>query len=323
MHYIGIDISKDYLSVAIKDGESWMNQEIPNTPGAIDEFFCSIDRGAIWVIFEATGTYGSKLANYLSRHSIPFTRISPQQSKGFLQAKQRYNHNDASDARALAEYGYQLKPQATKPVDEKTEQLRQVRQALRQLHQQEQMVRNQLHAFQQQAVQNPAVNDVYQQQLAHLAIQIKQLKEQLCTLTAGEIDQMAKKITTINGIGMQTAREIIIATNGFKNFCNAKQAPKFVGLTPDTKQSGKSVRIKSRISRRGDPAVRQTLYMAALTASRYNLACQALYLRLKQKGKSTKVALVAVAHKLLRQAFAVINSGQDFDNQYYLKFQKT
>jgi hypothetical protein len=63
--------------------------------------------------------------------------------------------------------------------------------------------------------------------------------------------------------------------------------------------------------------------MAALSASRCNNACKKLYKRLKDKGKSTKQALVAVAHKLLRQAFAVAKSMQDFDNDYYLKFQKT
>lgn len=323
MRYIGIDISKDYLSVAFQSEGGWTNLEVANTGSGVSAWVSGLDPAADWVVLEATGTYGSKLCYALGSQGVPFTQLSPSQSKGFLQAKKRSNHTDASDARALSEYGSRMQPPASEPPDERRDLLGQARRTLRQLRKQAQMVRNQTHALEQQAVQSEVSAAAYQGVLTALEAQIETLEAQVCSLTDDEMAQASKKLETIPGIGPASAREILLSTNGFKGFTSAKQAPKFVGLTPDSKQSGKSVRFRGGISRRGDPAVRQVLYMAALTASRCNKACKELYIRLKNKGKCTKIALVAVAHKLLRQAYGVLASGQDFDNDYYLKFQTT
>jgi transposase len=315
MRYIGIDISKDYLSVAFQQAGGWANLEVANTPAWVLAWVSGLDPACDWAVLEATGTYGSKVAHALGGRGVRFTQLSPLQSKGFLQAKKRSSHTDASDARALSEYGSRMQPPASEPPDEQRELLGQAKRALRQLRNQAQVVRNQAHALEQQAVQSEVSAAAYKGVL-------DVLEAQMCSLTDEEMAQAGKKLETIRGIG-PAARQILLSTNGFKGFTSAKQAPKFVGLTPDSKQSGKSVRFRGGISRRGDPAVRKVLYMAALTASRCNKACKELYLRLKNKGKSTKVALVAVAHKLLRQAYGVLSSDKDFDNNHYLKLQET
>ena len=61
--------------------------------------------------------------------------------------------------------------------------------------------------------------------------------------------------------------------------------------------------------------------MASLSASRYNKACAELYQRLRAKGKPRKQALIAVAHKLIKQIWAVVKTGLDFDNDYHIKKQ--
>lgn len=323
MRYIGIDISKDYLSVAFQSEGGWTNLEVDNTAVGVSAWVSGLDPEVDWAVFEATGTYGSKLAYALGGRGIRFSQLSPSQSKGFLQAKKRSNHTDASDARALSEYGSRMQPPASEPPDARRDLLGQARRTLRQLRKQAQMLRNQTHALEQQAVQSEVSAAAYKGVLSVLEAQIEALEAQVCSLTEHQMAQASKKLETIPGIGPIAAREILLSTDGFKGFTNAKQAPKFVGLTPDSKQSGKSVRFRGGISRRGDPAVRQVLYMAALTASRCNKACKELYVRLKNKGKSTKVALVAVAHKLLRQAYGVLASGKNFDNDYHLKPQPT
>ncbi len=75
-------------------------------------------------------------------------------------------------------------------------------------------------------------------------------------------------------------------------------------------------KIGGRIARSGDPDLRSLLFMCAVTAIRYNQACKAFYLHLKQKGKASKLALVAVANKLLRQVFAVVKQDQDYIDGY-------
>ena len=76
------------------------------------------------------------------------------------------------------------------------------------------------------------------------------------------------------------------------------------------------MKIQGRIARSGDPDLRALLYMCAVTAIRYNQACKAFYLHLKEKGKASKLALVAVANKLLRQIFAVVKQDQDYIDGY-------
>lgn len=323
MLYIGIDISKLKLSIAFfKDGK-WQKMEVLNEAKSIQKWIKSLDSEAVQVVFEATGSYGAKLLWLLHLGGVRFTVLNPSQSKGFAQVQNNHSQTDERDAVALAEYGACIRPEPSLVAAEQWEKLRQARRALRQMKKYERMLGNQLHALGQFPFQEPTAKTALSRTLAAVREQITALEAAICDLTGDEMDKMVRKIATVNGIGPVTARELVISTNGFRNFERAKQPAKFVGIAPTTKSSGSSVRKKGRISRSGDPAVRGALYMAALSAVRCNNACKELYKRLKDKGKSTKQALVAVAHKLLRQAFAVAKSMQDFDNDYYLKFQRT
>ncbi|WP_367355398.1 transposase [Atribacter sp.] len=93
----------------------------------------------------------------------------------------------------------------------------------------------------------------------------------------------------------------------------------FLGLAPQISQSGKD-KGKAWLSKKGNGYLRRLLYLAALSASRSNAQCRELYQRLLAKGKPKKVALIAVANKLLRQAFAVLKSGCPYD-PHYLKLK--
>ena len=70
--------------------------------------------------------------------------------------------------------------------------------------------------------------------------------------------------------------------------------------------------IKGHINRNGDEQLRALLYIASWTALRYNAACKECYVRLKANGKPSKVALIAVANKLVRQAFAIATNDSTY-----------
>ncbi len=98
----------------------------------------------------------------------------------------------------------------------------------------------------------------------------------------------------------------MLASNCFENFETADELSKFFGLTPNSHYSGSSIRKKGRITKMGAHYVRALLYMCSRSAIRYNHACKELYQRLRAKGKSHKVAAVAVMHKLVKQVFACV-----------------
>nr|WP_281340822.1 transposase [Sulfurihydrogenibium sp. YO3AOP1] len=102
----------------------------------------------------------------------------------------------------------------------------------------------------------------------------------------------------------------------FERFKSVKDISSFIGISPSPYESAACVKKSGWIKKMGNPYVRKILYMAALSAIRFNKYCRELYERLVSKGKAKKLALVAVAHKLLRQAYGVLKSRRPFDENF-------
>ncbi len=142
------------------------------------------------------------------------------------------------------------------------------------------------------------------------------LENQVETLIKKHEPEILTNITSISGIGMKTATMLISNTYEFKSFENYWQLSSFFGLSHIERRSGSSIRGKTRISKKGNPLVRNHLFLCSFTACQYNPQCKALYERLVAKGKSKKLALIAVCNKLLKQSLAVAKSGVPYDPAY-------
>lgn len=156
-----------------------------------------------------------------------------------------------------------------------------------------------------------------------LKLSIKQVSKQISKLEQ-EIERLIKEnkpkllsnLQSIPGVGRKTAMLLISSTNGFKDFDTHKQVIAYLGLAPMEYSSGTSVKKQSRISKTGHPQVRNHLFMCAFTACEHNAQCKALYDRIVGKGKSKKLALIAVCNKLIKQSFAISKSGHTYDANY-------
>jgi transposase len=109
---------------------------------------------------------------------------------------------------------------------------------------------------------------------------------------------------------------MIVLSDGFKKFESAKQFTCYIGMSPVEKRSGSSVRGRSGISKQGNPKLRNLLFMCSFNACKSNKACRELYERIVAKGKSKKLPLIAVANKLMKQAFAIAKSGLIYDPEF-------
>jgi transposase len=109
---------------------------------------------------------------------------------------------------------------------------------------------------------------------------------------------------------------LVVLTGGFERFTSASELCSYAGLTPVIRQSGSSVKGRARISKIGNQKLRNLLFMCSFNACKYNKACRDLYERIVAKGKSKKLALIAVCNKLLKQAFAIAKSGLIYDDTY-------
>ena len=141
-------------------------------------------------------------------------------------------------------------------------------------------------------------------------------RQRLLELVKQEQQQQLTLLKTIPGMGVKTALFLIIVTDGFSKFETASQLCSYVGITPTIRESGSSVRGRSRISKIGNKKLRNLLFLCAFSACKYNKSCREVYQRIVNKGKSKKLALIAVANKLLKQAFAIAKSGRPYDEAF-------
>ena len=109
---------------------------------------------------------------------------------------------------------------------------------------------------------------------------------------------------------------LVILTDGFERFTSASELCSYAGITPVIRKSGSSINGKPRISKIGNAKLRNLLFMCSFNACKYNKACKAIFDRIVAKGKSKKLALLAVCNKLLKQAFAVAKSRIPYDENY-------
>lgn len=330
-YFYGIDVSMETLVTAkLSHEENKGNRDrydmmnYTNEVVGIGELIESICKNGephlTLVTLEATGTYSMKVVSELIAAEIPVAMLNPKQAAGFINGVMlRTTKTDERDAQGLAKYGQVNRPKPYQLPDERVVELKQLRNMLFQLKKIRSMYINQLHALEYHYLPNEFVVEKYEQLLADADKDIAEIEGKLCTMSQETFDKMHKLAMSIKGIGKATAPLLLMVTNGCQDFKNVKQLAKFLGICPTQKESGKSVRRRGGISKTGTRQVRALLYMCARSAKRYNLACKELYERLTAKGKCHKVAMTAVAHKLVKQFFAVIKSGVPFDNEYHLK----
>ena len=113
----------------------------------------------------------------------------------------------------------------------------------------------------------------------------------------------------------------MVTTNNFRDFTSSKQVTSYVGLAPVERSSGSSVRGRSYISKRGEPMLRHHLFMCSFTACQNNVQCRDLYERIVAKGKSKKLALIAVCNKLIKQAYGVCKNDLIYDENHRRKIK--
>jgi len=128
----------------------------------------------------------------------------------------------------------------------------------------------------------------------------------------------AARLQSIKGIGLLTAAWLLVTTLNFTACATPTAATAYAGLAPHLRQSGTSVRRRSSIGHTGNGRLRTALYLATLSAARYNPLIKPFYERLRAAGKPEKVARCAAALKLLHLAWAVATKDQDFDPDYQI-----
>jgi len=320
---IGIDIAKDKLDVAIVEmahGSLLFQTSYANTAAGHQRLIVKArNYQESHLVMEATGTYHLALAKALFEAGCKQSVINPLQLKRFAQMKMRRLKTDRSDAQLLAAYGREQHPEAhyMQPVAE--QQLKQINTQIRHLIKVRTSIKNLAHANGYLPESAPICLEVDASLLAYLDHAIERLEKAQQALIQATYKEVQVLIESVVGVGRRTSMMLIAYLGTFERFRVYKQLVAYVGLNPVPMESGTSLRRRMHISKQGQAELRTLFYLCALSAKNHNKVCRALYERQLAKGKPKKVALIAVANKLVKQVFTIVKSGVAFDNDYLEK----
>ena len=312
MTYVGIDVSKATFVVAYSSAKAGKTKTFKNTTKGVHEFIQTLSVTEHHCVLEATGNYSALLVYLLSKAGITVSLENPLKIKNFARVMLSVNKTDETDARLIALYGERMQPSPYKLRSKSILILKQKRTVLRQLKKQLVATRNLKGSMAVLPLFDAKCKQTIEKTITFLEKQIKGMEEELASLAEDEYKKQMDLLTSIKGIGITLAAALIVATGGFTYFDNAKQLTRYLGLSPTYQLSGTSVHVKGHINRNGDPGLRSQLYVAAFSSLRCNTECKACFDRLRSNGKPGKVAVIAVANKLIRQAFAVVTQGKPY-----------
>lgn len=274
--YIGIDVSKGSLSVAVpKLNAGWKLTEYANSPDGIRALLSQLPDQPHCVL-EATGSYSVLVTYMLTQAKVTMSVINPKQSHHFAKMHLSVTKTDPRDAVLLSEYGRVIQPPVYQISNDSLLLLRQKRTLLRHYQKQRVALLNLFESFQPLPLKDATVQQSLQQIIAHFQTAIVQLKEEINQICQADFAGQYKRLRSIKGISHAIATALIETTNGFRDFASAKALAKYIGVAPIIYQSGK-VGITKGINRSGDAHLRGQLYMASLSAIRYNKPCQEFY----------------------------------------------
>ena len=315
--FVGIDISKDELVTAYKLDQKWIKEKIANNGPAIDAWLKKIKTSKKCFILEYTGNYSDRTIHSLNENGAVFSVVNPAQSRAMSKVLTKTNKTDDQDAQTLALLGERNELKPYRMPSEQQKKRKEAYSALVSLQKQERQLRNQLHAFDFRVNPSSIVVDTLKDVLATTQKAIEKLQKELNPEQNEKEDlETIKLISSIKSVGKVTATACVTQFGNLKQFETAKAFVKFIGLSPSEFTSGKTVRGKSSITKKGSGKLRSLLFNCARNAIRFNKNCKELYLRLVEKGKNGKTALTAVMHKLARQIFGVIHSGEKYDPDF-------
>ena len=313
---IGIDISKETFDACFSFQPcGYSSRSYTYNAEGIKSFLKNVPSDSV-CIMEATGVYHLRLAYALNKVGVFVSVVNPLSVKNFSRAVMCRTKTDKADARQLVDYARRMELAEWRPTSDNYIRIQQIYRSIELFLANITQTENQLEAIDNSPVADTRLCHMLRKHIKTLHKQIALLEKQIEELIAEDDETVVEHISSVPGVGKKTAIALLTATKGMHGFDDYRQVSSYFGLCPRIYDSGKSVHGKAHICKMGMGWIRKLLYMCAVSVARYNRACASLYERLRQKGKAVKIALIAVANKLLKQIFAIVKNNCAY-NEFY------
>jgi len=298
--FIGIDVSKDQLDVAVRPTNEKMS--FANEDDGIDMLIKRLlPFQPHLIVLEATGSYHQLVLGRLLACGLPAIAINPRQSRDFARAIGRLAKTDSIDANVLAEFADKIRPELRSIPDEATQQLDAICTRRRQLVTMLAAEKNRHHSG------PAAIRSQIKKHIVWLEKQINELQRDLDKLIRSTPAWREKDdlLRSCKGIGPTTSHTMLASLPELGTLSRHRIAA-LVGVAPFNSDTGKY--RGQRHVQGGRIDVRCVLYMATLAAIRSNPVIRAFHHRLIAAGKAKKVAITACMRKLLTILNAMVRT---------------
>ncbi|MFZ5392153.1 MAG: IS110 family transposase [Patescibacteria group bacterium] len=304
---IGIDVAKDKLDICLLgDRQKTKNLQVANNQQGIHKMVEKLNfyqvNDDIPIVIEATGGYHYGIMFNLMEKGYRVCLINPLLTKKYSHGSIRKTKTDKIDAQLLAEIG--LKEELRPTTETSTDVLNKSKGRLLISYQQKlRAINNQLATVNNQAVQDKFTVRILKKTKKDLQNDIKTIKQAI--KETGSTGSPTDKIKGVSEVNWQI---IVNELGNIERFNNRRQIVAFAGLDPSIRESGSSVRGKSKISKRGSKTLRCVLYQSAWGVFMHNTKFKEFYNRKKKEGKHYFTCLTAIARKLLLMIYAILKT---------------
>jgi transposase len=314
MDVLGVDLAKLTFDATLLTATGAQHyQSFPNSPEGFTQLQVWLSQHGVTQLhacMEATNIYWEALATYLYAQGYTVSVVNPARIKGYAMVTMQRNKTDKLDSAVIAAFCATHHPAAWQPLSDEHRRLRA-------------LVRHREDLLQTQLQQQNRLRDTtdtlvlasLQAVLETIASQLEAVERAIKEHLAAHSELCAnlELLTSIVGIGVITAANVLAEFGDIEQYESAKAAAADAGLTPSHFESGTSVRRRPRLSKMGKAGIRGALYWPAITAMRRCPVCKAYAERLAARGKAKKVIIGAVMRKLVHIIYGVLKHRTPYD----------
>ena len=311
---VGIDMSKLTFDTRIHSSQDYM--EFENSKNGFDKLIkwvyknSAFSKENILFVCEHTGLYSHQLSVYLTEKKVPFSIIPGleiKRSLGIARGK-----DDKIDATKIALYSYRLRDEI-EPYGMPIEQVASIKRLLSlRVRIVKQRAGFKASYGEQKRVlpkkDNSTLFNVQEKTIKYLTKQITDIEKEIMKIIKSDdkLKEQYKLITSVKGVGRQTALFMIAYTHSFTKFKTWRKFASYCGIAPFPNSSGTSIRGKTRVSNLANKKIKSLLDLCAKSAIQYNPEMKVYYNKRVDEGKNKMSTINVIRNKLLARIFAVI-----------------
>lgn len=320
-YYFGVDISKQTVDISFKKDDPLIHRQFSNDTSGMKELQqwlkeLNIVFSETLFCMEATGLYCFILTSFLTSNNIDTWIENAGQIKrsmGLVRGK-----NDKVDSRRIVEYATKHldRIRLWRPMEATLQKIKHLAALRDRLVTTQKRLKTPIQEFEEVGDKAMAklLNKSIKSSLASIDKDLKNLEAQIVEIINEDdnLKTLFKLITSVVGIGLVTAINLIVYTNGFTVLRDARKLACYCGVAPFEYSSGSSIRGRTKVHFMANKKLKCNLHMASLTAIKLDGDLKAYYERKVLEGKSKMSVLNAVKNKLLARVVAVVNKQQEY-----------